>query len=60
MMLEIERIITKVELLSDRLVTAALSPMFDSKIEDDVVRMLIRDAFDGSDLSITSLIDSEF
>lgn len=55
-----KRIITKVELLSDRLVTAALSPVFDSIIGDDDVVMSIRGAFDGSDLSTTSLIDSEF
>lgn len=58
-MLQIERIIIKVELLSDRLVTAALSPKFDLIIGGDVV-MLIRDALDGSDLSTTSFIDSEF
>lgn len=55
---QIECIIIKVELFSDRLVTAALLPMFNSIIGDDVV-MLLRDAFDVSDLSTTSLIDSE-
>lgn len=47
---------------SDRLVTAAPSPMIEPKIVGDVVVVsMMRDvALDGSDLSITSFMVSEF